>query len=75
VWTRPVKIMPLSPRQKEICAAIAVGQTDKEIAAKLKISPATVGTHMKAILIRLGAKSRSHATAIFVHAGFSVPQP
>lgn len=51
----------LSPRQVEIIRLIRRGCTDKEIAGELAISRGTVKTHMRIILSKLGAKSRSHA--------------
>ena len=57
--------MPLSPRQKQIIRRIRDGDTDKEIASRLRIREGTVGFHVTRILWKLRAKSRAHAVAIF----------
>lgn len=48
----------LSSREKEIALLIAEGKSDKEIAATLNISPATVATHNKKIFKKLDVHSR-----------------
>ncbi len=48
----------LSNREKQIAYLIAAGKTDKEIAASLNISPATVATHNKKIFKKIGVHSR-----------------
>ena len=57
--------MKLSTRQSEILKLIAQGQTNKEISVRLRITQATVGTHVCFILLRLHAKSRAHAVWLF----------
>jgi DNA-binding NarL/FixJ family response regulator len=47
----------LSPREQEIITLIANGQTSKEIAARLFISPATVETHRTNLMSKLGARN------------------
>jgi DNA-binding NarL/FixJ family response regulator len=53
----------LSPREREILVLLADGQTQKQIAASLVISPKTVGTHIQHLLAKLGVHSRAQAVA------------
>lgn len=50
---------PLTGRQKQVAALVLEGCTNREIAARLGISIATVKDHVHAILHRLGLPSRS----------------
>ena len=54
----------LSPRQVEILDAIARGLTNKEISTQLDISLESVKSHVKIILEKLGAGSRTEAASI-----------
>jgi DNA-binding CsgD family transcriptional regulator len=51
----------LTRRELDVLALIAEGQLDREIAARLFLSPRTVGHHVSAILAKLGARSRAEA--------------
>ena len=53
--------MRLTPRQTEVLKAIAKGQTDKEIARALQLSPRTVEMHVAAVLKGLACASRAEA--------------
>jgi two-component system nitrate/nitrite response regulator NarL len=53
----------LSPRELEILELLAEGQSQREIAATLVISPKTVGTHIQHVLAKLGVHSRAQAIA------------
>jgi DNA-binding NarL/FixJ family response regulator len=48
----------LSRRQREVAVCLIRGLTDKEIAAQLRLSPATVHTHVHQIYSRIGVSSR-----------------
>ena len=54
----------LSPRQIEILGSIARGLTNKEISTQLSISLESVKSHIKIILEKLGAASRTEAASI-----------
>jgi DNA-binding NarL/FixJ family response regulator len=54
----------LSQRQREILESIARGLTNKEIATALDISLESVKSHVKVILQKLEASSRTEAAAI-----------
>lgn len=51
----------LTSREHEVLNLIAEGQTNKEIAQLLSISPNTVKFHIKSIMDKVGAKSRTDA--------------
>ncbi len=54
---------PLSQRELEVLGLINEGHANKEIAAKLFLSPATIKAHIRNIYGKLGAKSRTEALA------------
>jgi two-component system response regulator DevR len=59
----------LSEREKEVLLLIAQGYTNKEIAAKLVLSPYTARNHVIRILDKLGLSRRSEAAAQAVRLG------
>jgi DNA-binding CsgD family transcriptional regulator len=48
----------LTPREKEITALACLGYTNKEVAEKLFISPATVKTHLRNAKRKFGLRSK-----------------
>jgi DNA-binding CsgD family transcriptional regulator len=48
----------LTPREKEITAMACLGNTNKEIAEQLFISPATVKTHLRNAKRKFGLRSK-----------------
>ncbi|SOE60660.1 LuxR family transcriptional regulator, maltose regulon positive regulatory protein [Burkholderia sp. D7] len=54
---------PLSARERGIVELIAQGQSNKEIARTLGITPETVKTHVKNIFVKLAVDKRAHAVA------------
>ncbi len=63
----------LSPREIEVLGMIARGATNREAAAKLFISEATVKTHLLHAYAKLGVKDRAAAVAIAVERGLIKP--
>lgn len=59
----------LSQRQLDVLRLVAVGASATQIAQELSISEATVRTHVKNILGRLGANNRAHAVALAMTQG------
>jgi DNA-binding CsgD family transcriptional regulator len=55
-----------SPRQREIVALIAAGMADKEIAKQLKVSTATVRTHLQRMYRSNGTHNRAMAVALWL---------
>ncbi|MBC6462515.1 response regulator [Actinomadura sp. HBU206391] len=55
---------PLSAREREVLRLVAKGTSNREIAAVLFISEATVKTHLTHIYTKLGVKDRAAAVAV-----------
>jgi two-component system, NarL family, response regulator DevR len=60
----------LTPREKEILALMAEGADNRAVAQRLHISYATVRTHVRSILTKLGARSQLDAVAKASQLGF-----
>jgi DNA-binding CsgD family transcriptional regulator len=54
----------LSRREREVLALVASGHRTRDIAERMHLSPATVETHLRRAMERLGARSRAHAVAL-----------
>ena len=54
----------LTPREREILQLLADGMSNGDVAAKLFISQETVKSHVRHILAKLEADTRTHAVAI-----------
>ncbi|MBI1343676.1 MAG: response regulator [Terrimonas sp.] len=59
----------LTRREKEILALIAEGLTNNEIAQRLFVSPTTVDTHRKNLLLKLDAKNTAALVRIAMEHG------
>ncbi|MER8047975.1 response regulator transcription factor [Streptomyces sp. NPDC094032] len=59
----------LSAREREVLELVAKGTSNREIAAELFISEATVKTHLTHIYAKLGAKDRAAAVAVAYQRG------
>ncbi|MFN4021294.1 MAG: response regulator [Hydrogenophilus thermoluteolus] len=59
----------LTPREREILAALAEGASNKEIARQFDLSESTVKVHVQNILRKLECQSRVQAAVIAVEAG------
>jgi len=55
---------PLTRREQEILALIAVGTTNSQIATQLYITPGTVRVHVHTILHKLGVSDRTQAARL-----------
>jgi len=51
----------LTPRQEQVAELLKQGYSDKEIAARLGVSPRTASRHVDGILRRLGVDNRVQA--------------
>jgi DNA-binding CsgD family transcriptional regulator len=59
VSTAEVGLASLTPQQRQIALLAAAGHTNKEIAARLTLSPRTVSTHLYQVFPKLGIASRA----------------
>jgi DNA-binding NarL/FixJ family response regulator len=59
----------LSPREREVLSHLVHGKSNKEIAALLRITEATVKCHVSVILERLGASDRTQAVIAALQRG------
>lgn len=60
----------LTPREKEVLLGLVEGQTNKEIAISLDISPRTVEIHRANVMEKMGAPNLSSVLRIAFAAGF-----
>ena len=65
---------PLSQRELEVLELIARGSTNREAAAQLFISEATVKTHLLHVYAKLGVNDRAAAVATAFNRGFLTPR-
>ncbi|QYM64424.1 response regulator transcription factor [Microbacterium sp. Se5.02b] len=54
----------LTAREREVLDGILRGWSNAQLATRLRISVPTVKTHVSNVLMKLGARSRSHAAAL-----------
>jgi DNA-binding CsgD family transcriptional regulator len=59
----------ITPREREVLELVADGHSTTEIARALWITEDTVRTHIKRMMVRLGARTRAHAVAIAFREG------
>jgi ATP/maltotriose-dependent transcriptional regulator MalT len=64
---------PLSQRELQVLGLIARGTTNREAAARLFISEATVKTHLLHIYAKLGVNDRAAAVAAAFDRGLLTP--
>lgn len=61
----------LTAREREVLALVAQGQTNKEIARALSVSPATIKAHVERIIAKLGVSDRTQAAVLAARSGAS----
>lgn len=60
----------LTEREQDILRRVAAGTSNKTIATELNLTEATVKSHMKNLMAKLGANDRTHAAMIAIKRGF-----
>ncbi|NYF91008.1 response regulator transcription factor [Tunturiibacter empetritectus] len=60
---------PLTNRELKVLERIVAGRANKEIASDLKISEATVKSHINSLLGKLGVSDRTHAATVALQRG------
>lgn len=70
---RQPPVEPLSPREMDVLRLIAGGSTNRDAAAQLFISEATVKTHLLHIYAKLGVHDRAAAVAAAFSRGLLTP--
>ena len=73
VFPTPAELESLTPREREVLAAVARGMTNAEVAGKLFLSEATVKTHVHRIFVKLGVADRAQAVAAAYRLGLVRP--
>jgi PAS domain S-box-containing protein len=68
-WNDRAAEEPLTPREREVLTALALGRSGAEIATELFISPETVRNHVRNARTKLGARTRAQAIARALHRG------
>lgn len=61
----------LSPRERDVLERLSQGLSTKAIAARLGLSVKTVQNNVSQVLLKLGARDRSHAVALARDAGIT----
>jgi DNA-binding NarL/FixJ family response regulator len=67
--TRPPRFEALTPRERQVAACVAAGLTNRQIAARLCLSTATVKDHVHRILVKTGLPNRTAIAAAWRVAG------
>lgn len=62
-------IAELTNREREILCRLTTGETNKQIAKMLGISPGTVKVHVERVISKLGVADRTQAAVLAVQAG------
>jgi predicted ATPase/DNA-binding CsgD family transcriptional regulator len=70
---RPVPEEGLTSREREVADLVTQGRSNREIAAKLVVSPRTAEAHVEHILLKLGFTSRTQIAAWVAERRASMP--
>jgi DNA-binding NarL/FixJ family response regulator len=65
----PSQLDELTPREREVMALVAYGLTNREIAERLVVSPATAKTHVSRSMMKLHAHDRAQLVVLAYQTG------
>ncbi|HZF87078.1 response regulator transcription factor [Streptomyces sp.] len=68
--TPPPWVTRLTTRESEVLRHMAGGLTNAEIARRMEVGPATVKSHVAAVLAKIGVRDRTQAVIAAYEAGF-----
>ncbi|HEX6386685.1 MAG TPA: response regulator transcription factor [Anaerolineae bacterium] len=64
VTSPPPPGLDLTKREREVLALLVMGQSNRQIAKQLQVSPSTVKNHVSRILAKLGVSTRTEAATL-----------
>jgi DNA-binding CsgD family transcriptional regulator len=67
------RLSDLTPREREVAALVADGQTNAQIALRLRVSQSTVEKHVSRVLAKPGLSSRAGVVRLLAHQRAPLP--
>ena len=71
--TRPAILESLTERERDVLTRVGLGDSNHEIGANLRISPATARTYVSRLLAKLSARDRSQLVILSYESGLIRP--
>jgi DNA-binding NarL/FixJ family response regulator len=65
----------LTPLETRVLAEVAIGKTDKEVAAALSLTPKTARNYVTRVFTKLNVHTRTEAALLYTRSTESVPPP
>lgn len=66
---RPVPLTVLSPRESQVLKAVVEGKTSKEIATEIGVSPTTIDTYRRRIMVKLDIENLPDLVRLSIRCG------
>jgi PAS domain S-box-containing protein len=63
--------LTLTPREREVVRCVALGRSTPQIACDLSLSPATVRSHVRNAMVKVGAHTRAQLVALILGEGLA----